>query len=458
MQVVRTILEVISTVLTVGMMVMLVYQLGLSLFGLRKKAKDYADHEPQSRFLILVPAHNEERVICDIIENLQHMEYPKELYDFYIIADNCDDRTADVARQMGANVIETRKESPDAPTGKPIALSKALNQIENYQDKYDLMMVFDADNLMDPNMFLEVNSQFLDKDKPELIQCYLGSKNKKGFVPFFYYSSYTSTNRFFQLAKYRLGLNCSVGGTGFAIRTDYLYKRGGWTAMSLTEDFEIQIEATIEGGRVLWNHYARIYDEKPTTMRASLRQRTRWAQGHFFVCFRNTGKVISAVVHKRITFAEGFSTLNYMYSLVPYLVTSVQLVVNIFTVGGTVIETGNIGNALIALLIGLAVFMIGFMPLFYIADWLDNKVRFNIKTVPRTFISFLVCMVVATISQWVGLFRCRQQNQWVKTEHSINRLDCTDALPKGDALLADGTEKETEKAPSQAKSEMEMTL
>ena len=93
----------------------------------------------------------------------KRQEYPRELYDFYILADNCTDRTVEVARRMGANVLESHKESPDAPTGKPIVLQKALNALDGYQDHYDLVMFFDADNLIDPNMFLEVNSQYLSR-------------------------------------------------------------------------------------------------------------------------------------------------------------------------------------------------------------------------------------------------------------------------------------------------------
>ncbi|MBQ8536054.1 MAG: glycosyltransferase, partial [Clostridia bacterium] len=367
METVQWMLNVIYNILSIFLMIMMVYQIYLTIFGFTRRTKDYRDHDPKSRFLVLVPAHNEEKVIAGIIENLQHMEYPKELYDFFIIADNCTDRTADVARQMGASVIETHRACQEEPTGKPIALRKALEQIGNYHEKYDLMMIFDADNLMDPNMFLEVNSQYLDKGKPELIQCYLGAKNQRGFVPWFYYSSYTSTNRFLQLAKYRLGLNCSVGGTGFAISTEYLYQRGGWTAMSLTEDFEIQVEATVEGRRVLWNHNVRIYDEKPRTMAASIRQRTRWAQGHFFVCFRNTGKVLSAMVHRRISIKEGISTLTYMYSLMPYLAATIQLLINGFFWISKLSQGAASGAAIGDLIMGLAGLTVGFMPLYYIA-------------------------------------------------------------------------------------------
>ena len=114
------------SIMSIWLVLMLVYQLCISFFGFKRNTKNYQDHDPQMRFLVLVPAHNEEAVIADIIDNLEHMEYPRELYDFYILADNCTDKTVEVARRMGANVLESHKEGPDAPTGKPIVLQKAV--------------------------------------------------------------------------------------------------------------------------------------------------------------------------------------------------------------------------------------------------------------------------------------------------------------------------------------------
>ena len=308
MEVLSQILEILNAILSGWLMLMLVYQLVITFFGYKRNTKDYQDHAPLMRFLVLVPAHNEEAVIGDIVQNLNEMEYPREMYDFYILADNCTDRTAEIARGLGAKVLESHKDSPDAPTGKPIVLQKALQTLGDYQNRYDLVMFFDADNLIDKNMFAEVNSQYLDANgQADIIQCYLGCKNKKGIVAMFYYMTYTITNRFFQYAKSRLGLNSVIGGTGFAVSAEYLHRRGGWTAMSLTEDFELQIESTCEGKRILWNHNVRIYDEKPTAFRASFRQRTRWAQGHWFVAFKNTGKLFRALFQKKIRFSEFFS-------------------------------------------------------------------------------------------------------------------------------------------------------
>ena len=412
------ILQSISFITSMFLLGMMGYQLLIGLFGFKKADKDYADHDPESRFLVLVPAHNEEKVISDIIRNLQQMDYPKELYDFYIIADNCTDHTADVARSLGANVIETRKESPDAPTGKPIALRKALDALGDYQNRYDLMMIFDADNLMDLNMFREVNSQYLDKDKPDFIQCYLGCKNKKGIVAWFYYSGYTLTNRFFDLAKHRLGLNCVIGGTGFAMSTEYLYSRGGWTTRSLTEDFEMQVDATIEGRRILWNHHTRVYDEKPTSMKASIKQKIRWGQGHWFVALTNTGRLFRAFFKGEVRLGEFLSLLTYMYSIATYVVVAFQLVLSTAI---SLLSTGiGIFNfSLESALYGILMFSYSYFFLFYLSDWMDNHIRFSIKTIPVMVGGFFANMIVAIFNQIVGLARWRDQQHWVKTEHAI---------------------------------------
>ena len=427
MQVISTVIGTINWVLTLWLMTIVGYQLYISVFGFRKVTKDYQEHDPKLKYLVLVPAHNEEAVISGIIENLQSMDYPQELYDFYILADNCNDRTAEIAREKGAKVLETHKESPDMPTGKPIVLQKALQTLQGYAQKYDLVIFFDADNRIDTNMFREVNSQLLDHPEADIVQCYLGCKNKKGLVALYYYMSYTITNRFFQYAKSRIGINCVVGGTGFAVRADYLERRGGWTSMSLTEDFELQVEATCEGKRILWNNNVRIYDEKPTRWRASLRQRIRWAQGHWFVCFKNTRRIFRALKEKRIGFGEFLSTFLYVYSLTPFIVMLIQIVLSF--VLQICIWTGLMPPAVSAITFwdwfsvnfpSLLLFLYSFIMLFYIADWMDNRVRFSFLSLVRNIVSLVLNTMLVAVAQIWGLFRFRHQNVWVKTMHQIN--------------------------------------
>lgn len=427
MQAISAVIGAINWVMSLWLILIIVYQLYISVFGFKRITRDYQEHDPQLKYLVLVPAHNEEAVISGIVENLQTMDYPKELYDFYILADNCTDRTAEIARSKGARVLETNKESPDAPTGKPIVLQKALQTLEGYSEKYDLVMFFDADNRIDINMFSEVNSQLLDHPEADIVQCYLGCKNKKGLVARYYYMSYTITNRFFQYAKSRIGINCVVGGTGFAVRADYLQKRGGWTAMSLTEDFELQVEATCEGKRILWNNNVRIYDEKPTRWRASLRQRIRWAQGHWFVCFKNTRRIFRALREKKIKFGEFLSTFLYVYSLTPFIVLLIQLGLSLILQVLDWTKVLPTSDAVITFWDWMAVnfpslliFLYSFIMLFYLADWLDNRVPFKPLSLLFNTLSLALNTVIVAVAQIWGLFRFRHQNVWVKTMHQIN--------------------------------------
>lgn len=422
------------------MTLLLAYYIYLSLFGFKREGRTYAPQAPEARFLILVPAHNEEAVIADMVRNLNALDYPKELYDFCIIADNCTDNTASIVRSMGANVLETQKENEDSPTGKPIALRKALESIPDYNEKYDLLMIFDADNLMDKNILREVNSQFISENKPEIIQCYLGSKNREGLVALFYHVTYTITNRFNNLAKYRLGLNVAVGGTGFAIQTSYLAARGGWTTMSLTEDFEMQVDVTINGGRILWNNNVRIYDEKPTNILASFRQRIRWAQGHWFVALRNTPRLIKAVTSKQISFGEFISILTYMYSMAAPVFIIFLLLANVLSLlqpviyGNTLstamgaaqaaMEAGrarsNLLNQLIILLSSAIMMGYSFFLQYWWAEKVDNNVKVRLRDLPLILVSYGVNLVNVSLAQIVGLFKHRQQNKWVKTSHKIS--------------------------------------
>lgn len=70
-------------------------------------------------------------------------------------------------------------------------------------------------------------------------------------------------NRFFQLAKYRLGLPNGLGGSGFVVSSSFLINTGGFSFKALTEDCELEIDMERKQGRVLWDHSVRVYDEKP---------------------------------------------------------------------------------------------------------------------------------------------------------------------------------------------------
>ncbi len=252
-----------------------VYQVVLSVFGLihRKKPLQF---QPHKRFAVLVAAHNESQVISPLLENLKRLDYPKSLYDVYVIADNCTDNTAEIARQHGVIAAERKTEKD---RGKGYAIRWMLERLKESETAYDAVVMFDADNLVGTN-FLRVMNEWLLKGK-KVIQGYLDIKNPyDSWVTISMAISYWYTNRMWQLARYNLGLSCALGGTGLCIDMPLL-QRLGWEATGLTEDVEFGAKCVSHGIYPVWAHDAKVYDEKPISLIASMRQRLRWMQGHF---------------------------------------------------------------------------------------------------------------------------------------------------------------------------------
>ena len=252
------------------------YFFGISIFGwIKHKEMDPKSCPPQKRFALLIAAHNEELVIAHVIDSLAMQNYPKQLYDIFVVADNCCDRTAEIARKHGAIVyIRTNKDEK----GKGHALEWMFNQIYNFKRKYDVISVFDADNLVTSNYLLEMNRKLCQGHK--VVQGYIDSKNPfDSWITCSYSIAFWLANRIFQLPRYYLGLSCGLCGTGFCIDVETL-KKIGWGATCLTEDLEFTMKLALHGMKVAWAHNAIVYDEKPLTLKQSWHQRKRWMQGH----------------------------------------------------------------------------------------------------------------------------------------------------------------------------------
>lgn len=252
------------------------YFFGISIFGWIKKKEEPADnYPPKKKFALVVAAHNEELVIAHIIDSLFRQNYPKHLYDVFVIADNCTDKTAQIARDHGAIVYERFN---DKERGKGFALEWMFNKIYAMEGKYDVVSVFDADNLVSSNYLLEMNKQLCKGHK--VVQGYIDSKNPfDSWITCSYSIAFWLANRIFQLPRYYLGLTCGLCGTGFCISIDVL-KKIGWGATCLTEDLEFTMKLALNDMKVAWANEAVVYDEKPLTLKQSWNQRKRWMQGH----------------------------------------------------------------------------------------------------------------------------------------------------------------------------------
>lgn len=266
----------------------ILYNLVVYLGGLRNP-RPVPRHAPRFRFAVLVPAHNEEAVIGPLIESLLRQEYPRELYDVYVVADNCTDGTAAAARAAGAVVWErhdTRRR------GKQYAVAYALERIASVGRRYDAVVMFDADNLVPANFLQVMNDHLAAGEK--IIQAYVDAKNPDdSWVSAAFAISFWMSNRWRLQARHNWGLSGALAGTGMCIAWEVL-ERVGWDVHTLTEDLEFSAKALLHGYVTTFARETRIYDEKVVTFIASCRQRLRWARGNVQVMLIHAPRLLWA--------------------------------------------------------------------------------------------------------------------------------------------------------------------
>ena len=377
---------------------------------------------PQKTFAVIVAAHNEEQVIGQLIDNLHNLEYPKELYDIYVIADNCTDKTPQIAEQAGAIVCQRNNLEK---VGKGFAMEWMFAKLFELERKYDAVAIFDADNLVHPRFLLEMNNRLCKGDK--LVQGYLDAKNPYDtWVSGTFAIAFWVIDHIWHLAKTNIGLASVLGGTGMCITTDVL-KKHGWGATCLTEDMEFTMKSLVEGIKTTWAHDAIVYDEKPLTFKQSWNQRKRWAQGQFDVAHRFIPKMLKAGIQQRdIRILDGclhllqphFLILSTFFVVISYL----QLLFPPFYT--------NIYNFMPSEL--LTIIMLGqyILPII---------ILLKIRVKPKAW--FYLLLYPVFIYSWIPIvflgFIHRNEHEWSHTKHT--RAVSYDELmqqAKGDSMLS----------------------
>lgn len=287
------------------------------------------------RYAVIIPARNESQVIGHLIDSLKKQNYPSGLIDLFVIADNCTDQTAQVAREAGATVFER---FDTVRVGKGYALDYAFQEIFARHDRgYEAFAVFDADNLVDPDFFREMNRRFDAGDR--IITSYRNSKNfGSSWVSSASALWYLRESRFLNAARAALHSSCLVSGTGFLVARDVFEKNRGWKHHLLTEDIEFSIDSVIEGEKVAFCENAMIYDEQPVSFAQSWTQRLRWAKG-FYQVFRHYGKSLFGALMKSPR-GRRLSLYDLLMTILPAMpVTVLGLTVNLCALlGGAIVS------------------------------------------------------------------------------------------------------------------------
>lgn len=254
------------------------------------------------RFLFLVPAHDEQLLIRACVQSLAALRYPRERCGIVVVADNCSDRTAEIARSAGARCLE--RADPTRP-GKPQAIAWALEQLPFAQ--YDAVVIVDADTMVDTNFAMELGRAGGTAIAHVAIQGYFDVSNRtESPITRMAAVLAAATHRFAYRLKSLAGLNVPLVGNGMAIGRDVL-ARYGWQAFSICEDWEMYAFLTMHSVRILGAPGARIYSQEAQSLRQSATQRERWTAGRLTVLARLGPRVLgsrASIQQKLDTIAE----------------------------------------------------------------------------------------------------------------------------------------------------------
>ena len=252
--------------------------------------KKFPQASEKLRYGILIPTRNEQNVIANLIDSIEKSDYPADKLQIFVVAHNCTDQTASVAREAGATVYEYN--NPDECT-KGYALKYLVNRVlEDYGDtRFDGFFILDADNILDGQFISKMNDAYIANGKRSVITSFRNSKNFGSNIMSALYGLYFVYGcRMESRGRTVLGCSTRVQGTGYLVPAEAL--KEGWKYVTLTEDWEITADQIIGGTPVVYCDEAMFYDEQPMTLRIMWRQRLRWSRGHTLVFLQRFGDLV----------------------------------------------------------------------------------------------------------------------------------------------------------------------
>lgn len=373
-----------------------------------RKSTPYAP--PKSRFAVLIPARNEDGVIADAVQSVMVNDYPRNLYDVFVIVDDPNDPTAEIARREGAQVL-VRENTSQPGLGR--VLEWTIPRLMA-QKKYDAFIVLGADCTISKDYLRLMNNELAAGHK--VVQGHLKSKNpKQDWVTKTIHADYAVRNRFFKQARTDKNL-CVFIEPGECISADVIERYGGWNFTSVAEDLEFTAQLACDGIAVRWVKDAIVYDEKPNSLGIALRQRRRWMIGHADVLTRYARKLASSSVRKRNTIAldcllyllfPAF-TLAWFFGLVGFVMSGSR-----FTLLAILPE--NLHDSWVVALFNI---FLGFwwVVIPWIALYLEGENAAEYWFAPITIMLFALAQAFLFA---YGLFK-RKDRGWWRTPHSFS--------------------------------------
>jgi cellulose synthase/poly-beta-1,6-N-acetylglucosamine synthase-like glycosyltransferase len=268
---------------------------GLYLFALTLAAFFYREPprgaSPHSRLTVLVPAHDEAVLVQQCVAALAAQDYPADLFETVVIADNCTDNTEPLARAAGARTLV--RHAPDS-RGKGQALRWAMDELLARSDPPDAFVVVDADSVADRGM-LTALSGALERGADAVQADYLVLPGSTSARVELRAVAFLLFHRVRFAGRSVLGLPCALVGNGMLLSRGLL-ERCPWDAFTGAEDLEYSLTLRLNDVRPTFTGAGRIWGPAPAEGRSARVQRERWEGGRLRILRSVFPRILSEIV------------------------------------------------------------------------------------------------------------------------------------------------------------------
>jgi cellulose synthase/poly-beta-1,6-N-acetylglucosamine synthase-like glycosyltransferase len=312
---------------------MIAYQFVLTVFGYinyvrsirEKQLADGAAIDFPS-CTILIPAHNEEKVIGDTVQAMLALRYPREKLRIIIINDGSQDRTEEIVRQYAESderVILFNVPKGEGGKGKSRALNLAIPKVQS-----DIIAVYDADNTPDPDALRYLVIQLVhNKELGAVIGKFRSINKHATLLNRFINIETLSFQSMLQAGRWQLHKVATLPGTNYVMWTHLLRSLNGWDEEALTEDSEMSIRLYEEGYKIKFIPYAITYEQEPQEWKVWLKQRLRWVRGNNYVITK-FWKDLPKFESKRVAFDLLYTLSLYYVFFVAMIISDILFIVS----------------------------------------------------------------------------------------------------------------------------------
>lgn len=237
---------------------------------------------------IMVPAHNEAKVIGKTVISLLQFDYPKNRYEIIVINDNSSDNSAEILKGIqdeypDRNLIVINTDKTTGGKGKSNALNIGFNS-----SKGELIAIYDADNTPEKTALRYLVRAIIKDDKLGAVIGKFRCRNKnRNLLTRFINIESLAFQWMAQAGRWQIGNLCTIPGTNFVIRRNLIESMGGWDTKAITEDTEISFRLYRMGYKIKFMPLAVTWEQEPQTLKVWFKQRSRWSKGNIYVVMKN---------------------------------------------------------------------------------------------------------------------------------------------------------------------------